>query len=161
MHEEDVKTMSIIYRHYGNDHFDASLVKPVKNRDVWVKPYGGFWASRADAEYSWAEWCKREEFEVQRLEKHFNFTLKDDTRILNITNENDLADLKRNRPDFFAKPRWDFMTEQPLDFERIAKEYDAVEINAGSNEKLYFAFYGWACDSIVIFDADKIEEIQM
>lgn len=30
--------MKTIYRHYGNDHFDNTLVKPIKNHDAWGKP---------------------------------------------------------------------------------------------------------------------------
>jgi hypothetical protein len=46
-----------------------------------------------------------------------------------------------------------------LDFEKLARDYDAVEILAGSNVDLYYAFYGWDCDSILIMNPYVIKEI--
>lgn len=148
-----------VYRHYGNNQFDKTLVKPIKNRETWGKPTGGFWASRVDAENSWKEWCEREEFETHKLKKHFDFTLRDDTKLLEIKTISDLNKLRQEHQDWFVKPKWEFVDKSFLDFEKISKLYDAMEVNAGSDEELYFDFYGWDCDSICIFNLDCVEVI--
>ena len=156
MIEEKLKT---VYRHYGNDRFDRTLVKPIKNRDTFNKPYGGFWASRTDAEVSWREWCETEEFETQRLSKHFDFTLKDGAKVLRIKSRADLSRIKQEHTDWFVKSKWDFVCSPYLDFERLSESFDGIEILAGSDRELYFDFYGWDCDSIVIFNADCVKII--
>ena len=152
--------MSEIYRHYGNDHFDKTLVKPIQNRDTWGKPAGGFWASRLNAKVSWKDWCIQEDFETQRLSKHFDFTLKDDANILVITNQSDYKTLLKEHSDWFVKPRWDFIDKPYLDFEKLSKMFDGIEVYAGSDNELYFDFYGWDCDSIVIFNNEKIVPLE-
>ena len=151
--------MNQVYRHYGNNHFDNTLVKPVKNRDTWGKPTGGFWASRVDAGVSWKDWCENEEYELTRLNEHFDFVLKEETKVLKITNKSELEELRQEHQDWFVKPKWDFIDKPYLDFEKLSKIYDAIEINAGSDRDLYFDFYGWDCDSIVIFNFRCVEVI--
>ncbi len=151
--------MKTIYRHYGNEHFEASLVKPIKNRDNWGKPYGGLWASRVDAEVTWKEWCESENYETQKLSKHFDFTLKDGTKILEIKNVAELDKFGLEHRNLFLKSYYFSSTEAFLDFEKLSKLYDAIEVNAGSNRDLYFRFYGWDCDSIVIFNSNCVEGV--
>ena len=47
-----------------------------------------------------------------------------------------------------------------LDFEKLSKEYDAIEVNISECRDLYYSLYGWDCDSIVIMNPDIIEEIK-
>lgn len=40
------------YIHYGNKEFKEELFRPIKNRENFVKPNGGLWASRiTDVDY--------------------------------------------------------------------------------------------------------------
>lgn len=151
--------MKQIYRHYGNDHFDNTLVKPIKNRDTWGKPAGGFWGSRIDAGVSWKEWCEAEYYEVQQLSRHFDFTLKDGAKILQIKNKIEFEKIRQEHKDWFLKPKWDFIDKFYLDFEKMSKLFDGIEVFAGSDRELYFDFYGWDCDSIVIFNLDCVEAV--
>lgn len=43
-----------------------------------------------------------------------------------------------------------------LDFEKIAEEYDAIEVNIDSS--LYYALYTWDCDSILIMNPNIIRD---
>lgn len=151
--------MKQVYQHYGNNKFDNSQIKPIKNRDVWGKPYGGFWASRVNSEKSWKEWCETEDFCTERLKKHFDFTLNDNAKILVIKTKCDLEKLRQKHQEWFVKPKWDFIDRPFLDFEKISKLYDALEVNAGSDRELYFDFYGWDCDSICIFNLQIVNVI--
>ena len=51
----------------------------------------------------------------------------------------------------FALSRWLI-----LDFEKIAKEFGAIEVNISSDEKLYWKLYGWDCDSILIMNPNVV-----
>ena len=44
-----------------------------------------------------------------------------------------------------------------LDFEELKKEYDAIEVII--SDGLYYALYGWDCDSILILNKDIVEEL--
>jgi len=161
-------TTETIFRHYGADKFDPNKVKPIKNRKEWNKPSGGFWASLA-SQYSnsWYDWCKHEDFETEKLKSHFDFKLKEKSRILEINNANDemvLKDFLRKKfPSFLYmsnenKPGLDF-ENNIVDWDKLSERYDAVWIRGGSDYVLYQDFYGWDCDSIVIFRANIVEEI--
>ena len=164
-----------IYEHYFRgleSDFSKETFKPIKNIK-FVKPEGGFWASATNANYGWKQWCN-DECESWAEGIPFKFALKDDSKILYI---HDIADIPvadyttvheivdtpftediKNQinadNNAFLLPRIHF------DFEELSKKYDGIEIDAGSNPKLYYAFYGWDCDSICIFNPDIIMEVE-
>lgn len=41
------------YIHYGHTEFSKELFQPIKNREMFAKPTGGFWASRLNSLYGW------------------------------------------------------------------------------------------------------------
>ena len=47
-----------------------------------------------------------------------------------------------------------------LDFEKLSKEYDAIEVNISECRDLYYSLCGWDCDSILIMNSDIIEEVK-
>ena len=46
------------YIHYGCTSFDRSKFQEIKNEPCFCKPKGGLWASPANAEYGWKDWCE-------------------------------------------------------------------------------------------------------
>ena len=44
-----------------------------------------------------------------------------------------------------------------LDYEKLADEYDAIEVLISEDSRLYKALYTWDCDSIVIINPDVIQ----
>lgn len=137
------------YIHYGHKSFDRNKFDSIKNRPELPKPFGGIWACRTDADLSWKNWCEDTEFGAN-LKDNFIFTLSKNARILVISDSKDLEKL----PTIGTYTREIYCC---LDFEKLAEEYDAIEIYAGSNRDLYFKFYGWDCDSILIMNPDIIE----
>lgn len=145
------KMNKITYEHYfrgETTEFDKNLVTPIVNLGSgFTKPRGGFWASRTDAEFGWKQWCGLGEYSWASGVP-FIFTLTDNAKVLSIRSKNDLEKIEKYRDtDEFGSPF--------VNFEAIAKDYDAMEVDG---DKLYWEFYGWDCDSIVIFNADIIEE---
>jgi hypothetical protein len=149
-----------VYIHYGADRFDPELFKPIKNRPNWVKPeaHTGLWASPRNSERSWKTWVEAEHYGSD-LTKSFEFRMSDPRKVFYI----------------FDAPSYTFFIEQygiinpfgsgdytPFvpNFEKMAADgFDALEIGISSWPRLYDLFYGWDCDSILVFNKEAIEEL--
>lgn len=142
-----------IYVHYGHKKFCKEICKPIENIQLFTKPKGGFWASRIDAKFGWKDWCIGQEFRDIDENDAFRFKLKDNTKVLYINNTDILSTL----PKAYIKDTNIFIF---LDFEKLSKEYDAIEVNISECRDLYYSLCGWDCDSILIMNPDIIEEIK-
>ncbi len=144
------------YIHYGHRFFDKELFIEIKNESCFVKPIGGLWASRVNTRLGWKDWCEREHFRACRKENSFQFKLKDNTKILQIKNVKDLERLPKIDVSWII-PSHSLIY---LDFEKIAKEYDAIEVLISSDEQLYWDLYGWDCDSLLVMNPNCIKAIE-
>lgn len=142
------------YIHYGHKEFSKELFQPIKNREMFSKPAGGFWASRVNALYGWKDWCKDEEFGECKEDNSFRFFISKNANILTINSVDDLKELpKAKQPIPTSGTLWDSY----LDFEKILSNgIDAIEVNISSDSDLYMAMYGWDCDSILIMNPDIV-----
>ena len=159
------------YIHYGNDeYYPFAGVRNVRN---WQKPEGGLWASREGDPNGWETWCRKENYQIHLLEKHFTFSLVDGSRVLMLENEVQLIDLPKQKPwkpkdlswmetlgpdqiptmeqmDELLRPNWCLM-----DFEKLAKRYDAIElVNAGAFQH---SLNLWDCNCILVMNPDAIQ----
>lgn len=148
--------MKTKYIHYGSSTFQPDKFQPIYNQK-WAatKPIGGIWASPVDAGWGWKQWCISENFFVDKLNTSFEFYLDDNARVCHIKSADDLKKL----------PKWQGLFKSSgycIDFEKAMKEYDAIELHLSDEIKddyldsLYFALYGWDCDSILIMNPDII-----
>ena len=149
---------SAVYIHYGDDKFEKP--GPIRNRDQFTKPGGGFWASRKGDPLGWKYWCEREEFRLNRLKRSFEFILKDFAKVAVLSSTKDLIQMPKLNDSW--KPNkylHGFSVDWCcLDFEALSKIYDAIEItNIG---ELYWDLYGWDCNSILIMNPDIVEVIE-
>lgn len=145
----------VVYIHYGHDRFlDPN---PIRNRDYFTKPKGGLWASRKDDELGWKNWCENEEFRLDSFDRSFEFKLKDSARILMLYHLDQLDDLPKINNAKYPYIKGNNSSECHLDFEKLAREYDAIELaNVG---EFYWALYGWDCNSILIMNPNIVEII--
>ena len=156
-----------VYRHFGSSKFDRELFNPIHNRPFSNKPFGGLWACPVeDKDIDWEEWCRREEFNFESLEEHFDFTIKDDSKIMVIKDIKNLDKLPRvKNPEFILE--YDTMNTN-IDFEELAKKYDGImvwiyrssdiDLTRMSFDGIYYRMYGWDVDTLVVFNPDIIEE---
>lgn len=152
---EDVT--GVRYIHYGGKHFNKDVFKPAYCRALGgiPKPKGGLWASRVDAENGWRDWCKSEDFRHYEDDDCFIFTIHSD-RVYVIRSAED-GELFRNKYSLgTVTSSW--LPFDQLDWNRISEDYDAVELVISDDSQLYWDFYGWDCDSIVIFKPDIVME---
>ena len=47
-----------------------------------------------------------------------------------------------------------------LDFEKLARDYDAIEVLISNDYRLNTSLMGWDCDSIIVFNPNIIEEVK-
>lgn len=117
-----------------------------------TKPFGGFWASRKNSDEGWKDWVAENELTVGNFNSSFEFSLKKDAKILLIDNIDTLSNLPKVNSDISLR-LWSL-----LDFEKLSKDYDAVEVLISEDRRLYQQLYGWDCDSILIMNPDIVIE---
>ncbi len=145
-----------IYIHYGSTAFDPTKGFPIQNVKYWPKPQGGLWASRKIATFGWKDWCTENEFRECIPENSFEFTMRDESRIVVI---NTIAQLRR-LPE--VKDRMN--SSYCIDFEKCLRGgIDAIELcwygdeyKSLVNGDLYFELYGWDCDSMVVLNPEAV-----
>lgn len=151
-------TSDTVYIHYGDDQFRT--MNPIANRSYFTKPRGGLWASREnDPEQeerglTWRRWCEKEEFRLDQFDRYFLFKLKEGAKVLELDSVEQLENLPKLAP-YNKNDEW---SECRLDFEKLAKEYDAIEVS--KIWRLYWALYGWDCDSILIMNPDIVDILE-
>lgn len=166
--------MSKKYIHYGNDHYDRDLFYTVQNTELYInnKPLGGMWSSPVDAPtMSWYDWCMSKHYKIERLSKHFVFELKPESKILYIRSMDDVRALPKQftKVNPYDRRSWSKNLRRIyhiddygyntvyLDFEEIVKAgYDAIEYEVA---QLYWRFYGWDVDSLLVLNPDCIIEL--
>ncbi|MDE6314788.1 MAG: hypothetical protein K2M46_14440 [Lachnospiraceae bacterium] len=142
------------YIHYGHKEFSKEFFQPIKNREMFSKPTGGFWASKVNALYGWKDWCKDNEFGECEEDNSFRFSLSINAKIFTINSMLDLKPLPKAKQPF---PTENTLWSGYLDFERLYLDnIDAIEVNISSDRRLYMAMYGWDCDSILIMNPDIV-----
>lgn len=154
------------YIHYGDKSFNPNKFEAIRNEYLWVKPMGGLWASPVDAEWGWKDWCEINKFRECNEENSFKFTLTKGANVYHIYGVNDLENLPRQElpPELYTSSR-----KYILDFECMVNSgYDAIELHLSEDRYdevpgqyqvmngLYYALYGWDCDSILIMNPDII-----
>ena len=139
--------------HYGHKEFNKKLFNSIKNRITFTKPNGGLWASDINAKYGWKDWCENNNFRECNLENSFEFSITPDARVLTINNVEILKDLPKIKNNIIPTSMWCF-----LDFEKLSKSYDVIEVNISADRDLYWELYGWDCDSILVMNPSVIVE---
>lgn len=142
------------YIHYGSDKLDRSIKIAKSLTSPYLFKPNGLWASRTDAEWGWKQWCEAEDWSCSNMSKHFEFSLADYAKILEIHKLSDIA------PYILPDPNVSGLcsTLGTIDFERICSEFDGMELFISDD---YMNLHGglfntWDCDSICIWNLDVI-----
>lgn len=156
--------MKEIYRHYGNAKFEINKFNNIKNQN-FNKPLGGLYASPLkDVDISWKEWCEREKFRLDKLNKYFDFRLRDNAKVLTLKTKDDLVKLPRLKISYEVNEtvhKYNF----DIDFEKIAEEFDAIMVCMyrspieNFRDSLYWQLYGWDCDTLLVCNPNIIDLI--
>lgn len=146
------------YIHYGHTEFDRSKFQPIENIPSFSKPKGGLWASDVNAKYGWKEWNDREHFRDCNELNSFKFTLTSDARVYQINSRFEVEEMPQVGGELHRF--YDILGCYP-DFEKIVEMgYDVVEVNMSNDWGIYYALYGWDCDSIIVLNPDVIVPVK-
>lgn len=145
--------MPVIYENYGCGAFDLAKFEPIKNRWLFNKPKGGFWASAKDDEWGWAAFCVRENYRTISEDDVFRFTLKPDAKILLLDDPDlffELPEKKTDKDEEECRRTFPFYP----DFEKLAKEYDVIDcrVDCGVDACLPM----WDVNCILVMNPDVI-----
>ena len=138
------------------------------NEKILPKPVGGLWGSfpSSDENYvsEWHEFCVKEEFGLEKLNFATEFSLKENSKVLCLDSEEDLASLALCYPSStisadmlsyleMANDYNDVFSQSLfIDWDRLAKDYDAVIVTS------YISL--WDVPSVVVFNADAVENFR-
>ena len=140
--------------HFGSSRLDRNKFKDISEETYCggLKPRGGLWGSNESLEsYGWREWCRDNEYECD-TSSYFRFRLKDSARLLVVTGDELLEQNHLYEMEYPPSSTY-------KDWTSIRERYDAVYMAAGSDRDLYFKYYGWDCDSILVLNFDSIEQV--
>lgn len=145
-----------VYIHYGAMEFEPTKGFPIKNRECFTKPTGGLWASRKSATFGWRDWCHREDYDFCELEKSFEFTLKDTSRVISISNLEHLHNLPKKETLWGWTYNIDFEECLYLGIDAIELCWYGSEYKDVARDDLHFDLYGWDCESIVVLNPNIV-----
>ena len=171
---------AMTYIHYGSDHFDPALFVPVRNGGLEYgsrsKPADGtgLQASREGDPDGWEAWCWGARFRLDALNQSFRFTMPG-AKILLLEDPEQLIALPKLHPWEPKKLLWlnsikpgEIPTKEQLeqlympnwcylDFEKLAEDYDAIELQ--NHWFFNSSLATWDCNCILVLKADKVVEI--
>lgn len=145
---------------YGSKSFNRKKFNPIKNKD-WIKPSGGLWASPIKSNWGWKDWCKSQEFQLEKLSIFFKFTFKGKAFVIN--NLEDSAKLPWKPNPILPKKlilNSSFSFAYVIDFELLSKKYDGVFLTVqGEFETRFprkYSLYGWDCETLLVLNPRSI-----
>ncbi len=116
------------------------------------KPSGGLWASPdGDDSFGWKSFNEENLTKMDERNKT-TFELSDDAKVLLIDSDEKVNWLKENYRETVDG-------REILDFNKLSKDFDAMEVHI-FEENVHQLMYGYDCDSICIFDPEKINIIE-
>lgn len=172
LNQKGIETIDSVYHHCGSKKFNKKLLESSFNGDLkrkydimeW-KPFG-LWGSPIDSNaFTWKDWCESEDFNLEKLSLHFNFTLKKSAKILKVINVEDAFPYlkKGSCSDLWNDSDWRYYFDAKLNLTKIYAEFDAMEVSYSKtsdfNALRYSIFNTWDCDSIVVWNPDIIVPI--
>ena len=144
--------------HYSDAPFELDCTRTYEQREpvsAHEKPRG-FWVS-VDGEHGWPEWCRDENFGLDRLASRLPLTLAPTANVLLIETEQALIEFTHR----YGVPARYSGGAPAIDWVRLAGEYDGIIVSPYQWECRYgehtFWYYGWDCASGCIWNLDALE----
>lgn len=142
-------------------HYSAMPTLTMRDIQQIDKPHfkpRGLWLSDDDCEDNWPNWCRENEYGLDKLIYAFDVTLKPEARILLASSPQDIALITRR-----YGARKDFVDGLHIRWNDIAMEYDGIIITPYQWEMRFDTvsswYYAWDCASGCIWNAVAIAEI--
>ena len=135
----------------NDTEFDISEAKGIKESQYLSdKPFGCLWLS---VNNGWEDWCLHNEPIWVRNHSRTEIRLENDTKILDASNSEELKKYIKTYSEPFSSYKKDY-----IDFIEVSKDYDGFRYNPDTCDKYHRLFYSWDCDSIALFNLDKVKD---
>ena len=156
----------IVYITLGcGNKFDISKFNAPQNIPHFCKPEGGLWGSPVGSKWGWKEWVESEMPEWMETKyglSEFRFRFNSKARLYVIDSPFDLLTV----PYKVKGGEYAICFEDLIDFERMARDYDAILLTELGERRTRFSdreygmsLYGWDCESILVLRPENIEVI--
>ena len=163
-YQREVQKMSQkqVYRHYGANNLDRTF--KYKAHALRYKP-SGLWSSPIQSEYyTWKEFCENEDFHVETLNRHFDFCVKENAKILEVRDIQDILPYLCNDEEYEIEYKMfqhlystDPTAGRHLNLSKLYSEYDGMEVFMSPMLHHSTMFYSWDVDSLVVWNLEIIE----
>ena len=144
---------------------DPSKIDPIENwspfggasSGLYNKPYGGIWTSPLGAEWSWSDWCERENW-TRDEDTQYRLSVEEGVSVYTIDSQQDLLNLieQHGRDDLMRAGKY-------INFESAFEEYDGIHLTtAGQRETRHSReadLYGWDVEC-VLWDGWYFTEVE-
>ena len=155
----------LIFRHYTSNKY-LSEYKPeyiINKKDCGLYKPIGLWGTpsplnkNASKFYTWKQWLENNDYDENSVgvfgsKYFFDFKIKENSKILSITNIDDIKSYSKYIEDYYGKCN-----------DKIYKDYDGVFLFHGNDYfNIHFNRYMncWDVDSIVIWNPEMIISIK-
>lgn len=131
---------------YGIGAFDKDKFEPANHWPGDMKPTGGLWSSPVEGD-GWAEWCRGENFRIEKLESS-SFKFRFAGNVLKIETVKDIIDLDRNP-----------LCDMWVNFHSVLKDYDGIWLTDNGQWETRFSrpsLYGWDCETLFVINSESI-----
>lgn len=146
---------------YRDKEFNKDLIRTCLKTNYINKPEEAFWGSPENAEYSWKDWCKSEDYGDYNFDHPIRWKLKDGSKIYTIslksvTTINGINKISRYLTNYCGS------ATPVLNYRQMRKDniaaVELLDARVGHLfiNKLEVSFNGWDCNSIVVLDPSKI-----
>jgi len=154
--------------HFGNLNGGHIKGAEVFTRSKLWKPEGRnlLWTSPVNSEYGWEDWCLEESPNWISGKQRWMLNLDSAARVYVIDGHDDLCRLVDECGVIESSSQLldtVFVDKYP-DWPNIARHYDAVWLTLKGETETRFTLpltlYGWDCETVCVFRADKVEVVK-
>ena len=158
--------------HYSNKPLLLQSLRPGVQRPYDTKP-NGLWISVEGSNYSWKEWCEREDFLTENLVVQTKVELEPNAKVLWLDNDEDILqfhkqfviDISGNEPGWLLCH--ELLNHHPtnrlgISWAKVARQFDGLIISWYSwSLRLELSwYYGWDCASGCIWSPRAVKALQ-
>lgn len=147
--------------HFSQDPFAFDPLRKYSDDAAIGKPNGLWLSDERETQDGWSEWCKQNEFGVERLNHRTEF-LCDISNWVVISNYVGIEGFNRT---YGCEAEWSrVLGATEINWKKVRKEFSGILISPYLHScrlnPAYFWYYGWDCASACVWDLSTIKWVR-